>query len=269
MPFLQLTQNPLECGFKETSDHGIELFDLFYNSLNESLLKNGHEKIWYQPDGSTKWKLRWLWMFCYKSEKRDFITRLNYASRSTFQIQFSHFGAKNPTPTEFIPSDIQPYLEYKGFPPHVLFKTRVDVELFTPLVAEHFIRIHQHLNNGGKLVARGWSHIEIALKSYLHKSDSDSWTGWDKPGFLGRKEIDLSLKDEKIAIEIQGDYWHRLDGAAERDAAKRDLLLENGWRLIWAWEGGIKEKFHRVTEALELIRSGHKFVEITKEEIKC
>jgi len=259
-----LTQDPLKVGLKSASDDGKKLFEVFVHGLNKILENNGFERIWYQPDTSN-WPMRYFWMFHYCSQKRDFLTRLNFRSKHTIHIEFSHFGAKKPEEVEFLPDELLDRLEYKGFPPHVLITSVDDCKWVLPHIAEHFIRIKHHLDQGGKLPLRGCSHIEIALLSFLKKNDSKEWLGWESPDFLGRKEVDLSLANEKIAIEIQGDYWHKLPGQPERDVEKREILLSNGWSLIWAWESGINNgNFQRALDALEFIRSGNQFFEIKR-----
>ena len=46
---------------------------------------------------------------------------------------------------------------------------------------------------------------------------------------LGRYSIDFAIVDRKIAIEVDGEYWHR---NTQRDARKQDYIIANGWRLI-------------------------------------
>jgi len=70
--------------------------------------------------------------------------------------------------------------------------------------------------------------------------------------------------EEKIAIEIQGNFWHKRKGQKEKDELKKNDLLNNGWSLIWAWEGGIKGKFEKVLDALNSIRNGIDFIEAKK-----
>ncbi|PKK83648.1 MAG: hypothetical protein CVT49_07785 [candidate division Zixibacteria bacterium HGW-Zixibacteria-1] len=264
MAYRDLTQEPLAVGLKNATPEARLLVKMFVDGLNELMQKSGYDKIWYQPDDSTAWLMRWYWMYHYKSEKRDFITRLNFESRHSFQINFSHFGARIPAEVEFLPEALMKDLKYKGFPAHVLIKDAKDCQKYMPLIAEHYIRIRRHLEAGGTLPLRGCSHIEIALGSYLSMNDKATWTRWEKPVFLGRREVDLCSLKEKIAIEIQGDYWHRRKEIKEKDTNKKEDLLANGWSVVWAWEGGIKEKFHLVLDALDQVRNGQRFVEIKK-----
>lgn len=49
---------------------------------------------------------------------------------------------------------------------------------------------------------------------------------------LKPKEIDLWIPDRKIAVEVDGSYWHSLPGSAETHLFKRDRCRELGIRLI-------------------------------------
>ncbi len=190
MPYEPLTQDPISVGLKDAAPEAVRILKLFVAGLNRHMLKVGRENIWYQPDNS-KWPQRYFWMFLCKSEKRDFITRIEFAGKYAVQVDFSHFGAKKPKPVEFMSPQLFESLQYKGFPPHVRMKTAEDLERFLPLIANHYDRILMHLKSGGILPPRGWSHIEVALKAYLRVHDRGNWTSWDKLDFLGRREVDM------------------------------------------------------------------------------
>ncbi len=261
---MPLTQDPLSLDMKTANNTGQELFAHFVSQLNQHMRQNGYDALWYQPDGSTCYRYRWFWVFHYLSSGRDFIVRVNFISKATLRVEFSHFGARQPTEVEFLAAKLFRKLEYKGSPPHVRIESSDDCKTLAPLIGEHFCCILQHLEQGGKLPLRGTSHLEIAIGKYLSQEDEATWTRWFKPTFLGRREFDLSSIDERIAIEIQGDYWHSLENSDERDEAKKNDALDNGWSVIWAWESGIKDKFHRLLDALARVRSGESFVEIPR-----
>jgi very-short-patch-repair endonuclease len=46
---------------------------------------------------------------------------------------------------------------------------------------------------------------------------------------MGRWAIDIALTEHRIAIEIDGTYWHSLPGIAEKDARKDAFLRARGW----------------------------------------
>ncbi|MEZ5065901.1 MAG: hypothetical protein R3B81_14300 [bacterium] len=260
-----LTQDPLSLDLKRADTAGRALFGHFVKMLNREMVKLGLDHVWYQPDASRNYPNRYFWMFHYESQARDFITRLNFVSTSAITVQVSHFGARRPDEIEFVPDGLFSRLVYpKKSPPEVRIERREDVDFYAPLFAEHYQRIVEHLRRGGKLTARGWSHLEVALKGFLNSRDSGRWIGWFRPAFLGRREIDIANEVEKIAIEVQGSHWHTQTGMAERDAAKKADILAAGWKLIWAWEGAVRDRhgFPSVLEALQTIRSGVPFVEI-------
>jgi very-short-patch-repair endonuclease len=266
--FEPLIQDPMSVGLKNASPEGNRLFRLFVSELNGALVSSGRDRLWYQPDNA-QWQFRYFWMFHYKSDLRDFITRVEFVSKDTIFVDFSHFGARIPKEVEFMLPELYNSLEYKGFPPHVVIRSDADLRRVVPLVADHYLRVLEHLlDRKGKLALRGCSHIELALKPYLMANDHVIWSSWERLDFLGRRDVDLASLTEKIAIEVQGDYWHNREGQRDRDLAKKADLLANGWSLIWAWESGIKTKFHRVAEALARVRHGERFVEIIKDNKK-
>jgi very-short-patch-repair endonuclease len=260
-----LTQDVLSIGLKRADAAGRALFAYWVQRLNEEMEKRALDHVWYQPDASRNWQYRYFWMFHYESEARDFITRLNFVSASAITVQISHFGARKPEAVEFVPNGLFSRLVYPTkAPPEVRLETREDVDLYAPLFAEHYQGIVEHLDRGGKLAARGWSHLEVALKGFLNAKDSSRWIGWYRPVFLGRREIDIVNTEEEIGIEVQGSHWHKREGMAERDAAKKEDILGAGWKLIWAWENAIRDRhgFSAVLDALETVRQGAHFVEI-------
>ncbi len=266
MTTANLTQNPLSAGLKRADESGTRLFSYLVHGLNTELNIRKLSNVWWQPDSSLKYDKRWFWMFSYKSMSRDFITRLNFVSKSAVTLQISHFGAKKPIECEFVPAVLFHKLVYpKKSPPEVRIENNKDVDFYSPLFAEHFRLIDEHIKRGGKLQPRGWSHLEVALKGYLNSKDTGEWIGWYHPEFLGgRKEIDIANLKEKIAIEVQGIHWHKREGILERDTQKKSNILKEGWRLIWAWENVIRDRygFSSVLDALKQIRAGKDFIEI-------
>lgn len=268
MTTAKLTIDPLSLGLKRADENGRNLFSYFVTKLNEELHDRKHGPIWWQPDSSLNYQNRWFWMFAYDSEARDFITRLNFVAKDVITVQISHFGARKPIEVEFVPDELFERLVYpQKAPPEIRIETKRDVEFYAPLLAEHYLHISNHIERGGKLKTRGWSHLEVALKGYINANDDGDWIGWYHPDFLGgRREIDIASLSEKIAIEVQGIHWHKRDGMAERDLAKRNDILEAGWQLIWAWEDAIKDRngFGNVIDTILEVRAGKDFVEITK-----
>lgn len=49
---------------------------------------------------------------------------------------------------------------------------------------------------------------------------------------LGKYTIDLAFPDQKLAVECDGDYWHNLPAAKEKDARKDKFLNEKGWQVL-------------------------------------
>jgi len=264
----KLIKDPLTVGLKRADENGRRLFSYFVTRLNKELEKRELGPIWWQPDSSQNYLNRWYWMFSYNSVARDFITRLNFVSKDVITVQISHFGAKKPVEAEFVPEQLFKRLVYpQKAPPEIRIETKSDVDFYAPLIAEHYLRIAEHIKIGGKLKTRGWSHLEVALKGFINTHDKAEWVGWYHPDFLGgRREIDIANLGEKIAIEVQGTHWHKREGMEDKDIAKKEEILGAGWKLIWAWEDAIKDRFgfSSVLDAIEDVRDCESFVEISQ-----
>lgn len=84
-----------------------------------------------------------------------------------------------------------------------------------------------------------------------------------------RMRIDFALVNAKIAIEVQGDYWHantttQLSATQAqnkmRDQRKENSLHKEGWRLIKLWEEDIQKRPERIR--LHLHNSILKLIEV-------
>jgi very-short-patch-repair endonuclease len=56
---------------------------------------------------------------------------------------------------------------------------------------------------------------------------------------FGRWSIDFALPSQRIAIEVDGDYWHKR--TVERDARRDGHLTAAGWRVVRLPELAIQE----------------------------
>ena len=54
-----------------------------------------------------------------------------------------------------------------------------------------------------------------------------------------RKPFDFYFPDTNVLLEIQGDYWHNLDGSQERDEIKARIAIELGYCVYEIWEHDI------------------------------
>ncbi len=74
-----------------------------------------------------------------------------------------------------------------------------------------------------------------------------------------RMRLDFALINAKIAIEVQGDYWHantatQLSATQAqnklRDQRKEKALHKEGWKLIKLWEEDIQKRPERIRQHL-------------------
>ncbi len=59
---------------------------------------------------------------------------------------------------------------------------------------------------------------------------------------IGRFYIDFYLPDRKLAIEIDGDYWHAKPSVKEKDARKDNFLQNKGIDIFRIKESEINQK---------------------------
>lgn len=64
---------------------------------------------------------------------------------------------------------------------------------------------------------------------YKYVGDGKFWIEGVNPDFV-------ESNGRKIAIEIYGDYWHRLPNIVARDAQRTATLRKYGWKLLVLWE---------------------------------
>lgn len=57
---------------------------------------------------------------------------------------------------------------------------------------------------------------------------------------IGRYSVDIAIVSHRLAIEADGEYWHRSDKVKERDARKTAYLKKQGWEVIRFSERQIK-----------------------------
>lgn len=81
-------------------------------------------------------------------------------------------------------------------------------------------------------------HGPIALKEHIFPDSKNS-------------ELDIYLPELKLAVEVQGDYWHSRPEQRQRDLKKQDKCLNMGISLFVLWVSDWKTKYSDEREATE------------------
>jgi len=94
---------------------------------------------------------------------------------------------------------------------------------------------------------------EVRLRAALHRAGLRFFKNRRLPGF-GRVEIDVVFPRARLAVFLDGCYWHgcpehasmpirngewwrnKLEGNRRRDRATTDLLIRRGWTVLRVWE---------------------------------
>lgn len=86
------------------------------------------------------------------------------------------------------------------------------------------------------------------VKPYKDRSDLDSKNTFYMETPHKNKRLDFALIDQKIAIEVNGDYWHATNKSnishrqlkqKINDAEKKLILTKDGWSLLVVSEHSI------------------------------
>jgi very-short-patch-repair endonuclease len=69
---------------------------------------------------------------------------------------------------------------------------------------------------------------------------------------MGRYSVDFLLRDQRIALEVDGAYWHR---NLDRDARKTAWLRRHAWRVVRISEASVRGLGARRAVSLALLES--------------
>jgi len=64
--------------------------------------------------------------------------------------------------------------------------------------------------------------------------------------------VDFYLPEYRIVIQADGDYWHNLLGAKERDEKQDRVLMFNGFNVYRFWEHEINESIEKCIDKLNI-----------------
>lgn len=80
--------------------------------------------------------------------------------------------------------------------------------------------------------------IEIALQTEFTRRGLAF--AMHRPMF-GQFQPDFIFEQKRLVVQADGDYWHNLPGAQERDAFFNETARANGWHVLRFWESEIKK----------------------------
>ena len=104
------------------------------------------------------------------------------------------------------------------------------------------------------------SKIELDLAEALSEFEFSS-------GYIGKNQVDLLCRKKKIAVEVQGDFWHanpekytddwinpvtKLSAMEirEKDERKKHFLESKGYAVLYVWENDYRKNREMVIENL-------------------
>ena len=89
------------------------------------------------------------------------------------------------------------------------------------------------------------SDLEKLVYAYLatHNIPFDFQSNVLGEGFgqqIGDAKVDFILPDNRIAIRVQGEYWHKQPATEAKDIIQRERLIAMGWKVVDIWTNDIK-----------------------------
>ena len=146
------------------------------------------------------------------------------------------------------------------------------MDTLTPDERRRNIRAIKSRNTKPELIVRRWLY-EAGYRYRLNRKDL--------PG-----KPDISMKGRRIAIFINGCFWHqhsgcryavipatrrafweaKLNSNKTRDGKIKQILIENGWRTLVIWECSLKSKENRERtqrEILDWLKTPSPYTEIS------
>jgi very-short-patch-repair endonuclease len=65
--------------------------------------------------------------------------------------------------------------------------------------------------------------------------------------------IDITFPEKKLAVEIDGDYWHSLPKQIQKDANKDHWLIRHHWKILRLKEHEIKANVNSCADRIEAL----------------
>ena len=90
--------------------------------------------------------------------------------------------------------------------------------------------------------------IERAIEDELSNREIGHYKHF---AILGRCQADKAFPDIKLAIFLDGDYWHRRKDVLEKDERINNLLRDKGWTVLRFWEAEIKRDPKSIVDKIE------------------
>jgi len=118
---------------------------------------------------------------------------------------------------------------------------------------ENYDRMYDVAIANLKLVPYSMTTPELAMMDIL----DDVGVEYNEQASIGAYRVDFLLPNHNIVLEVDGDYWHNLPGAKERDELRDVTIMEKGYDVIRFWESEIVDDPIAVQDELERIIANH------------
>lgn len=90
----------------------------------------------------------------------------------------------------------------------------------------------------GQILPKKDTSIEIKLQNELRNRNINFTTHENIDNIC---QPDIIIRDKRIIVQADGDYWHNLNWVREKDERQDELLIKNNWIVIRFWEHEINQ----------------------------
>ncbi len=100
------------------------------------------------------------------------------------------------------------------------------------------VKLKLKINRLNQISLKQDTSIERSLQKELRKRNIKFNTHLNIENIC---QPDIIIKNKKIIVQADGDYWHNLPLTKERDKRQDELLKSKGWIVVRFWEHEIKK----------------------------
>ena len=112
-----------------------------------------------------------------------------------------------------------------------------------------------------KMASKKRSFLEEKFEGFLIKEGLRKDIDYKTNDFLYLENVraypDFKFENQKIIVEIDGEYWHNNPEAIKRDSYKNKIWKENGWTVIRYTAKQVNNEFEQVKESFRRIIKNH------------
>lgn len=108
-------------------------------------------------------------------------------------------------------------------------KRKQDSETYNEYLSKLSDRRKEYIKqNGNPAIQKSETSIEIACRDFLDRNDIKYFTQY----ILEGKQYDFFLPEENLLLEVDGEYWHRLEPSIRNDIEKHQIAAKHNLNIL-------------------------------------